>query len=60
MTDKIDITIRFDKAKADIETLKRILREMDHYKPTTTDKDEAIRQWKEEFHRRVIQAGLSR
>jgi hypothetical protein len=33
---------------------------MDNYKASTSDKDEAIRQWKEEFHRHLVAAGLSK
>lgn len=60
MTDEVSVTIRFDKYKSDFEKLRRIMKEMDNYKTTTSDKDEAIRQWKEEFRRRLIQSGLSK
>lgn len=60
MTDDLKITINFGRAKSDIAKLKRIMEDMDNYKTTTSDKDEAIRQWKEEFHRRLVAAGLSK
>jgi hypothetical protein len=60
MTDKIDITIRLDKAKSDFKNLKRILNEMDNYEITATDGDEAIREVNDELRRRLIEVGLSK
>ncbi len=60
MTDKIDVTIRGDRVKSDFAKLKRIMVEMDNYKVFTADENEAVREWKEEFQRRLIEAGLSK
>jgi hypothetical protein len=60
LTDKVDVTLRFDQFKSDTEKLKRIIKEMDNYKTTTSDKDGAIRQWKKEFRRRLKASGLSK
>ncbi len=58
MEDRIHITLRMESFKSDSEKLKRILKEMDRYKTSTTDKDEADRQFKEELTRRLREAGL--
>ena len=60
MTNKIDVTIRFDKYESDMEKLKKIMKEMDGFEASATNKDDAFRQVKEEFRRRLIQSGLSK
>jgi hypothetical protein len=60
VTDKINVTIRLDKSKSDFNKLKRIMKEMGSFEISATNKNEALRQWNDELHRRLIAAGLSK
>lgn len=60
MTEKIQITIRFDKAKEDFQKLRRINDEMSNFEVRTKDETEARRLWVEEYRRRLKSAGLSK
>lgn len=60
VTADFEITIRYDHFRADTEKLMRIIREMDGFKASAINEDEAVRQAKEELRRRLIAAGLSK
>ena len=60
MTDDIKVTFRFDKFKEDSAKFQRILKEMDDYKTSASNEDEKIKQWNDEFRRRLSEAGLIR
>ena len=58
MKDRIEVSIKFGQHKSDFDKLKRIMKDMEHFKVEAIDKDDAKRKYFEELERRIRAAGL--
>ncbi len=54
----IKITIKYDTAKDDLEKLRRVLSDLNHYQVTDSSKEDGVQQLNEELKRRLRESGI--
>jgi len=59
MPEEINVQFKLETFKSDSNKMQRILKDMESYQTSTSDKEEAVRQWREEFQRRLKEASLT-
>ncbi len=60
MTEKTNVTIRLDRSNQDFASLKRIVKEMESFKTTRNNEEDAVEQFNDELRKRLAEAGLCR